>query len=46
MTEELRKAALEYHAFPTPGKIGIPSQNPAQPSKIYPLAYTQVLQNP
>ena len=38
--EELRKAALEYHAFPTPGKIAIAATKQLVNQRDLALAYS------
>ena len=40
MTEDLREAALEYHRFPVPGKIGIVATKPVANQRDLALAYS------
>lgn len=40
MTDELRKAALKYHAFPTPGKISVTPTKPTATQYDLSLCYT------
>ncbi|KAF0191722.1 MAG: malate dehydrogenase (oxaloacetate-decarboxylating)(NADP+) [Gammaproteobacteria bacterium] len=40
MSDELKRAALEYHAFPRPGKIGITITKPCATQYDLGLAYT------
>ncbi len=40
MTEDVREAALEYHRFPTPGKIGIVATKPMATQRDLALAYS------
>ncbi len=40
MTDKLRKEALEYHAYPTPGKIGIAITKPTATQYDLSLCYT------
>ncbi len=40
MSDELKRAALEYHAFPRPGKIGIAITKPCATQYDLGLAYT------
>jgi malate dehydrogenase (oxaloacetate-decarboxylating)(NADP+) len=40
MTEDVREAALEYHRFPTPGKIGIVATKPMANQRDLALAYS------
>lgn len=46
MTEQLRKAALDYHALPTPGKIGITITKPSNTQQDLSLAYTPGVAEP
>jgi malate dehydrogenase (oxaloacetate-decarboxylating)(NADP+) len=46
MTEELRKAALDYHSFPTPGKIGITITKPTATQRDLSLSYTPGVAEP
>ncbi len=46
MTEERKKAALEYHASPTPGKISIAISKPCQTQDDLGLAYTPGVAEP
>ena len=40
MTNDLKKAALDYHAYPTPGKLCIALSKPTETQKDLALAYT------
>lgn len=40
MSDELRKAALKYHSYPTPGKVGIISTKPTATQQDLSLCYT------
>ena len=46
MTEDLRKAALDYHAYPTPGKIAIALTKPNDTQYDLSLAYTPGVAEP
>lgn len=46
MTEERKKAALKYHAEPTPGKIGINITKPCKTQDELSLAYTPGVAEP
>ncbi|MDR3476957.1 MAG: malic enzyme-like NAD(P)-binding protein [Gammaproteobacteria bacterium] len=46
MTEDLRKAALDYHAYPKPGKIGITITKPTDTQQDLSLAYTPGVAEP
>jgi malate dehydrogenase (oxaloacetate-decarboxylating)(NADP+) len=46
MTEELRKAALDYHAFPMPGKTGITITKPSATQNDLSLSYTPGVAEP
>jgi len=37
MLDDLKKAALEYHRFPTPGKLEITPSKPLNTQRIYRL---------
>lgn len=46
MFDDLKKAALEYHEFPRPGKIGIHITKPTETQKDLSLAYTPGVAEP
>jgi malate dehydrogenase (oxaloacetate-decarboxylating)(NADP+) len=46
MTEDLRKAALDYHAYPTPGKTGITITKPSATQYDLSLSYTPGVAEP
>lgn len=46
MTNDLKKAALEYHALPTPGKLCIALTKPTETQKDLALAYTPGVAEP
>ncbi len=46
MTKELKQAALDYHALPTPGKIGIAITKPCESQLDLSLAYTPGVAEP
>jgi len=46
MTEDFRKAALDYHALPTPGKIGITITKPTDTQQDLSLSYTPGVAEP
>lgn len=46
MSEDLRKAALHYHAEPTPGKIGIAITKPSATQQDLALSYTPGVAEP
>jgi malate dehydrogenase (oxaloacetate-decarboxylating)(NADP+) len=46
MSEELKKAALDYHALPTPGKISIELTTPAETQRDLALAYSPGVAEP
>ncbi len=46
MTKELKQAALDYHALPTPGKIGIAITKPCDSQLDLSLAYTPGVAEP
>ncbi len=46
MDEELMKAALEYHAFPKPGKIGLQLTKPTETRQDLALAYSPGVAEP
>lgn len=46
MTDDLKKAALRYHAEPTPGKIGIEVTKPCASQQDLSLAYTPGVAEP
>jgi malate dehydrogenase (oxaloacetate-decarboxylating)(NADP+) len=46
MTEERKKAALKYHAEPTPGKVGINITKPCKTQNELSLAYTPGVAEP
>lgn len=46
MTDELRKAALKYHAYPTPGKISVVSTKPTSTQHDLSLCYTPGVADP
>ena len=46
MTKELRQAALDYHAEPTPGKIGLAITKPCATQAELALAYTPGVAEP
>lgn len=46
MTNELKKAALHYHAHPTPGKLSIALTKPTDTQKELALAYTPGVAEP
>lgn len=46
MTEDQRKAALDYHAYPRPGKIGIAITKPSSTQRDLSLSYTPGVAEP
>src|SRR5438445_11378304 len=46
MTKDIRSAALDYHAYPTPGKIGICSTKPTATQADLSLCYTPGVAEP
>ncbi len=44
--EQFRQQALDYHAFPTPGKIGVALTTPAETAKDLALAYSPGVAEP
>ncbi len=46
MSEDLMKAALEYHAAPTPGKISVELTKPAETQRDLSLAYSPGVAEP
>ncbi len=46
MTNDLKKAALHYHAFPVPGKLSIAVTKPTETQKDLALAYTPGVAEP
>lgn len=46
MTNDLKSAALHYHAFPKPGKLGIALTKPTETQKDLALAYTPGVAEP
>src|SRR5579864_9391650 len=46
MKENIRKAALEYHEFPTPGKISVISTKPTNTQQDLSLCYTPGVAEP
>lgn len=46
MTNDLKKAALDYHALPTPGKLSIALSKPTETQKDLALAYTPGVAEP
>lgn len=46
MTSELRKAALKYHSYPTPGKISVISTKPTETQNDMALCYTPGVAEP
>lgn len=46
MTKDLKKAALEYHSFPTPGKISMVSSKPVETQTDLSLCYTPGVAEP
>ena len=46
MSEDLKKAALEYHAKPRPGKISVEVTKPAKTSRDLSLAYSPGVAEP
>lgn len=46
MTTDFKKAALDYHEFPTPGKIGIALTKPADTAAQLALAYSPGVAEP
>ena len=46
MSDELRQAALDYHAFPTPGKISIALSKPTETQYDLSLSYTPGVAEP
>lgn len=46
MTKELNKAALQYHAYPTPGKITVQSTKPTATQEDLSLCYTPGVAEP
>ena len=40
MAEDLREAALDYHRYPTPGKIGVHATKPLSTQRDLALAYS------
>ncbi len=43
--EQFRQQALDYHAYPTPGKIAVEVTKPANSAEDLALAYSLVLQS-
>ncbi|TXH05550.1 MAG: malate dehydrogenase [Nevskiaceae bacterium] len=46
MNEQLKKSALDYHEFPTPGKLGISITKPFETPEQLSLAYTPGVAEP
>lgn len=46
MSEDLRKAALDYHEFPRPGKISVELTTPAETARDLSLAYSPGVAEP
>ena len=46
MSEELKKAALDYHANPIPGKLSVEITKPAQTARDLSLAYSPGVAEP
>ena len=46
MSEDLNKAALEYHEFPRPGKVSIELTKPAETARDLSLAYSPGVSEP
>ena len=46
MSQDFKQAALDYHEFPTPGKIGIEITTPASTSRDLSLAYSPGVAEP
>jgi len=46
MTNDLKKAALDYHALPTPGKLSIALSKPTETQRDLALAYTPGVAEP
>jgi malate dehydrogenase (oxaloacetate-decarboxylating)(NADP+) len=46
MTNDLKKAALHYHAFPTPGKLSVTLTKPTETQRDLALAYTPGVAEP
>jgi malate dehydrogenase (oxaloacetate-decarboxylating)(NADP+) len=46
MSEDIKSAALEYHEFPTPGKISIELTTPAETQRDLALAYSPGVAEP
>lgn len=46
MSEEFRKQALDYHAYPTPGKIEVALTKPADTVEDLALAYSPGVAEP
>ena len=46
MTDELKKEALDYHEFPSPGKIAIRATKPCTTQEELSLAYTPGVAEP
>lgn len=46
MANDLRKAALDYHSFPTPGKISVISTKPTETQLDLSLCYTPGVAEP
>lgn len=46
MTNDLKKAALHYHAYPTPGKLSVTVSKPTETQKDLALAYTPGVAEP
>jgi malate dehydrogenase (oxaloacetate-decarboxylating)(NADP+) len=40
MSDSLKKAALDYHAFPKPGKLSVELTTPAESQEDLSLAYS------
>ncbi|MDX1320230.1 MAG: malic enzyme-like NAD(P)-binding protein [Oceanospirillum sp.] len=46
MSEEMKKAALDYHANPTPGKLSVEISKPAETARHLSLAYSPGVAEP
>jgi len=46
MSDTLKKAALDYHAFPTPGKLSVELSTPAETQEDLSLAYSPGVAEP
>lgn len=46
MSDSLKKAALDYHAFPKPGKLGVELTTPAETQEDLSLAYSPGVAEP